>query len=317
MSKNYLVTGGTGFIGAAIVKRLLDRGDNVRVLDNNSRGAERRLSGVINDVDIRVGDIRDFDLVNEAVHGIDCVLHLAYVNGTKFFYEKPELVLDVGVKGMINVLDACKNHDVSELVLASSSEVYQTPPSVPTKEDVPMSVPDPLNPRYSYGGGKIISELMTLNYGRDAFDRTIIFRPHNVYGPDMGFEHVIPEFSVRMRDLKNSSEPYVFQIQGDGSVTRSFIYIDDFCDGIETMLDSGHHMQIYNIGTEDEITIKELANYVADYFDVSITLSSNDLPAGGTNRRCPDIAKLQALGFLPSTSVKEGLAQTIPWYVNN
>ena len=85
------------------------------------------------------------------------------------------------------------------LVLASSSEVYQTPPQVPTDESAPLVVPDPLNPRYSYGGGKIISELMAINYGRKYFERVLIFRPHNVYGPDMGFEHVIPQFALRLK----------------------------------------------------------------------------------------------------------------------
>ena len=89
--------------------------------------------------------------------------------------------------------------DVRTLVLASSSEVYQTPPKVPTDESVPMVVPDPHNPRLSYGAGKIISEVMAINYGRKFFDRVLIFRPHNVYGPDMGFEHVIPQFALRMK----------------------------------------------------------------------------------------------------------------------
>ena len=134
----------------------------------------------------------------DAARGVDSILHLAYVNGTEFFYSKPALVLDVGVRGMINVLDACRRHGIRELVLASSSEVYQTPPSIPTPENVPLSVPDPLNPRYSYGGGKIICELMAINYGRQDFDRVLIFRPHNVYGPDMGWEHVLPQFALRL-----------------------------------------------------------------------------------------------------------------------
>ena len=134
-----------------------------------------------------------------AVRGVDEVHHLAFVNGTEFFYSAPELVLDVGVKGMINVIDACRATASRNLVLASSSEVYQTPPQVPTDESAPLLVPDPPNPRYSYGGGKIISELMAINYGRKLFDRVLIFRPHNVYGPDMGFEHVIPQFALRLK----------------------------------------------------------------------------------------------------------------------
>ena len=128
--------------------------------------------------------------VEKATQGMDEVHHLAFVNGTEFFYSQPDLVLDVGVRGMVNVIDACRKHGIGTLVLASSSEVYQTPPKVPTDETAPLAIPDPLNPRYSYGGGKLISELMAINYGRKYFNRVLIFRPHNVYGPDMGWEHV-------------------------------------------------------------------------------------------------------------------------------
>ncbi len=194
-----LVTGGSGFIGSALVKALLKDGNAVRVLDDNSRGAPRRLADVQKDIEFIAGDIRDAATVHAAVRGVDEVHHLAFVNGTEFFYSAPELVLDVGVKGMVNVIDACRAANVRRLVLASSSEVYQTPPQVPTDESAPLIVPDPTNPRYSYGGGKIISELMAINYGRKFFDRVLIFRPHNVYGPDMGFEHVIPQFALRLK----------------------------------------------------------------------------------------------------------------------
>jgi nucleoside-diphosphate-sugar epimerase len=100
---------------------------------------------------------------------------------------------------MINVLDACIYNNVKNFFLASSSEVYQTPPIVPTDERVPLSVPDVLNPRYSYGGGKIACELLAVNYGRKFFDQMVIFRPHNIYGPAMGWEHVIPQLCMRMK----------------------------------------------------------------------------------------------------------------------
>jgi len=152
-----LVTGGSGFIGSALVKALLKDGNAVRVLDDNSRGAPRRLAEVQKDIEFIAGDIRDATVVRAAVRGVDEVHHLAFVNGTEFFYSAPELVLDVGVKGIVNVIDACRAAGVGRLVLASSSEVYQTPPQVPTDESAPLVVPDPANPRYSYGGGKIIS----------------------------------------------------------------------------------------------------------------------------------------------------------------
>ncbi len=218
-ARHTLVTGGSGFIGSALVKALVRAGDSVRVFDDNSRGAPRRLADVEDDIEFVRGDIRDAAAVNAAVRGIDEVHHLAYVNGTATFYSAPELVLDVGVKGMVNVIDACRHHGVGRLVLASSSEVYQSPPHVPTAEDAPLVVPDPHNPRLSYGAGKIISEVMAINFGRKYFDRVMIFRPHNVYGPDMGFEHVIPQFAVRLKRAADAhpSGTLPFPIQGGGS----------------------------------------------------------------------------------------------------
>ena len=128
---------------------------------------------------------------------MESVIHLAYVNGTEFFYSKPELVLDIAIRGMLNVIDSCFSAGVRELVLASSSEAYQTPLTIPTPEDVPFIIPDVMYPRYSYGGVKLDCELMAVYYGRTFFDRVLIFRPHNVYGPDMGWEHVLPHFVER------------------------------------------------------------------------------------------------------------------------
>ena len=256
--KSYLVTGGTGFIGCALVRALLRSGARVRSLDNNSRGAQRRLADVASDVELVVGDIRDSEVVRRAVSGVDCVCHLAYINGTEFFYTQPGLVLDVALRGMINVLDACRACDAGELVLASSSEVYQTPPTIPTDETAPLSIPDVLNPRYSYGGGKVACELMAINFGRTGFDRVVIFRPHNVYGPDMGLEHVIPQFALRMGELCRTTTGTIrFPVQGTGKESRSFIYIDDMIDGVLRVIDRGKHLEIYHIGTENEVTIEE------------------------------------------------------------
>jgi nucleoside-diphosphate-sugar epimerase len=197
-----LVTGGSGFIGSGLVKALVHAGNRVRVFDNNSRGNPRRLKEVAKDIEFIDGDIRDADAVFRAAEGMDEVHHLAFINGTEFFYKAPELVLDVGVRGMVNVVDACHRNGVGTLILASSSEVNQRPPKIPTDESAPLVVPDPHNPRYCYGAGKLISEVMAVNFGRKFFQHVLIFRPHNIYGPDMGFEHVIPQFALRLHRLK-------------------------------------------------------------------------------------------------------------------
>lgn len=316
MSKKYLVTGGSGFIGSALVKALVKQGQKVRVADNNFRGSLRRLEEVLDDIEFIELDIRDPEAVARACIGVDSVCHLAYINGTERFYTQPELVLEVGVKGMLNVLDGCRAAGVGELVLMSSSEVYQTPPVIPTPETVPLIVPDPLEARYSYGGGKIISELLAVNYGRQGFSRVMIIRPHNVYGPDMGFEHVIPQFALRLRDLITQSgtdNVIPFPIQGTGEETRAFIYIDDFVDGMGTVLSEGRHLEIYHIGNPHESSIREVAQSVAKAMDVKIEIQAGELLPGSTLRRCPDVSKLSALGFTPQTSLEQGVHRYIAW----
>jgi nucleoside-diphosphate-sugar epimerase len=320
MAKSYLVTGGSGFIGAALVRRLVARGDRVRVFDNLSRGNQQRLADVARDVEFLQADIRDASAVGRAAKGIDCVCHAAFVNGTQFFYTMPQLVLDVGIRGMLNVLDACLEHDVPELFVASSSEVYQTPPRIPTDETVPFSIPDPMNPRYSYAAGKITSEILAINYARTHFQRMVIFRPHNVYGPDMGWEHVIPQFILRLdrlcRDTKGQG-PVRFSVLGTGRETRAFVYIDDFTDGLVLLLDRGRHQEIYNIGTSEEVTIEGLAQQTATYFGREIEIIPGPPAKGSTPRRCPDIAKLISLGYSPKIDLARGLPIIAQWYVGN
>lgn len=317
--RRVLVTGGTGFIGSALIKGLLAVGAEVRSLDNDSRGAVTKLGEAQHRIDRVVGDIRHPDIVREAARGMDCVCHLAYINGTEFFYTRPELILEVATKGMMNVLDACVAEGVRELILASSSEVYQAPPVVPTDESAPLTVPDVLNPRFSYGGGKIISELLAVNYGRKFFDRTLIVRPHNVYGPDMGREHVIPQFVLRMKECADRQPDGVldFPIQGTGKETRAFIYIDDFIRGLLCVMEQGERLGIYHVGTDREVSIRELAHLVAHVCGRDIRIVPGDLLTGSTPRRCPDVRKLRSLGFEPTVSLEDGVRQTAAWYWSN
>jgi nucleoside-diphosphate-sugar epimerase len=316
--KSYLVTGGTGFIGSALVRRLVAEGHHVRVLDNQSRGLASRLDDILTDIEFISGDIRDPQTVSGAVNGVDSVCHLAFVNGTEFFYSQPELVLDVGIKGMVNVVDACITHGIKEMIVASSSEVYQTPPAIPTNESVPLVIPDPANPRYSYAAGKILSEVMALNYGRKQFERILIFRPHNVYGPDMGWEHVIPQFVLRMLDeLPKFKDKIRFSIQGTGQETRAFVYIDDFIDGLMCVLEKGAHMGIYNIGTQEEVSMETVARLIGHHFNRDVEIVPGSLSAGSVSRRCPDITKLELLGYKPKISLHNGVRPVVEWYTQN
>ena len=307
-----LVTGGAGFVGAALVKELLSAGHHVSVLDDFSRGKANRLP---DNRRLRIlhADVRRRDAVAEAMQGCDIIFHLAYVQGTQTFYAEPRLVIDIALTGIMNILHACEEQGGKSLFLVSSSEVYQVPPMVPTDETVPLSIPDVLNPRYSYGGGKQASEIATLAYARaGVLDRAVILRPHNIYGPDMGNEHVIPEFANRMRTLKGTD----FPIQGTGQETRSFCYVDDCTAAFMIALDKGADQTVYHVGTQEEVTIAELAVLVGQHYGKDIRVVPGTLPKGSPPRRLPDIGRMRALGYEPQIPLSSGLPPTLDWYAN-
>lgn len=309
--KTCLITGGTGFIGSALTRLMLEKGYLVRVIDDNSRGNFRRLTDVMGSVDVRIGDIRDQSLVKSALKGTDIVIHLAYINGTINFYERPREVLDVAILGIQNILAGMEIHEVPELYLASSSEVYQNPRVFPTPEDVPLTVPDPFNPRYSYGLGKIVQEFLSIHAG-GFLKNLAIFRPHNIYGPDMGFQHVIPEICANISQEKNSK----VTLKGDGLQTRSFCHISDFVNGFELILESKLGREMFNIGTREEITISHLAKMISVSLGREIIFSGSVAPLGETNRRVPDIAKLEKLGFRQTVAIKDGVKEYCDWYLS-
>ncbi len=308
MKKNILVTGGTGFIGSEITKYLVKNKYKVTVFDNDSRGKSSRLKTVWKKIKFIKGDIRNQRQVNLATKNIYSIIHLAYINGTKFFYSKPYEILEIATKGMINLLDACKINKVKEFYLASSSEVYQTPLKIPTDEREMLKIPDIYNPRYSYGGGKIISELLGLHFAKKNLKKFIIFRPHNVYSHDMGNEHVIPEFINKIKNIKKNGN---FLIHGTGNEKRSFIHIDDFMQAFDKVFKKGKNQEIYNIGTTEIIKIKNLAKKIAKIFNTKIILRKIKLNEGGTNIRCPDITKLKKLGFKKKINLDKGLKKII------
>ena len=305
--KVFLVTGGAGFIGSNLCNLLINKGFKVKIFDNNSRGSFRKIENIRKKVKFINGDIRNKQLLNKALKNTDAVIHLAYVNGTKYFYSKPILVLDIAIKGILNIIEGCIKNKIKELYLASSSEVYQTPEKIPTDEEESLKIPNIFNPRYSYGGGKIIAELMGVHYGKKHFKKLIIFRPHNVYGPNMGREHVIPEFINRFKLLRGRN----FKIQGTGNEIRSFIYIQDFLDAFNLILNRGKHLNVYNIGTSEKFKIKDLAYKLSKIFKKKIILKKTSSAVGGTKIRIPNISKIRKLGFKPKILLVEGLRKIL------
>jgi len=305
-----LVTGGGGFIGSHLVRSLINMGFKVKVLDNNWRNGTKKLQDILEKIEFIEGDVRDFNQVNEALKDVDVVYHLAAILGTKYFYELPCLVLDVGLQGTLNIVKAVSQSNVKRLVFASSSEVYATPNEFPTPETHPLIVPDPKNPRFSYSSSKIIGEVLCWNYAKKyGFDVTIL-RLHNPYGPDMGWSHVIPEF-IKKIELNEK-----FTIQGNGIMTRSFCYISDAVDGIilAGTKDEGKN-EVFNIGNQStETSINQLVTYLEEISGKTVNPIHISAPEGGTNRRNPDISKVRTLGYDPQVGIKEGLNKTYAWY---
>ena len=319
MSK-ILFTGGGGFLGSAVCKKLAELNNEVVVFDNYSRMSHINSNSKL--YEVYVGDVRninDFNKCIEKYGNFDSLWHFAYINGTSSFYTNPGLVLDVGVKGAINTLDTALKHNIKNYILASTSEVYNEPTMVPTPETERILIPDVHNPRFSYSGGKIISELLSIHYGAQQGLNTKIVRPHNVYGPNMGLEHVIPQLIKKIlvpSHFEYDDGKLIVNIQGDGSETRAFCFIDDAVDEIILASNaySNETAPIYNIGVEKETSVLELTKMIADILNIKIQIKSGEKSAGSSNRRCPSMSKMNVLGYKPNHTLLSGLEKTVDWY---
>lgn len=306
-SAKVLVTGGTGFLGSFLLEQLLKKKCDVMVFDNNWRGKAENLAGL--DVQFVEGDIRDAAAVEKAMVGAEYVFHLASVQGTKNFYRYPELSLEVGLLGNLNVAKAAAKVRPKRLFFSSSSEVYAQPTVFPTPETHPLVVPDPANPRWSYSLTKIAGEVIFNNVSHQHGFESVAVRIHNAYGPRMGWDHVIPEFIRRLV----LNEP--FTIQGSGKETRSFCYVDDIIAGFLLVMEKGQSGGVYNIGNEqEEHTILDVVRLLSDLTGKKITPQHLPVPEGSTSRRLPDLRNIRALGYNPTVALREGLEKTLSWY---
>ena len=177
-----------------------------------------------------------------------------------------------------------------------------------------------MNPRYSYGGAKMIGELLTL-YLLKKDIKKIIFRPHNIYGPNMGGLHVIPQLLKKINDqvnnVKNKNKKISVKIQGNGKETRAFCYIKDAIDAIIILSKKGKDNEIYNVGNDKEHSITKLIKAIEKIIDIKITVISGKLEKGSTLRRCPNINKIRKLGYRPKWKLEKGLLYTSENYIKN
>jgi nucleoside-diphosphate-sugar epimerase len=293
MGMKYAITGGGGFIGRNLAKRLISEGHEVICIDNGSRHGQATDAG---GAKLVVHDILARDTLEPLLRGCDSVIHCAAINGTRHFYERPWDVLQSNAIGTHSVILASIVASVREFHYVSSSEVVNG--EYPAREDSPFRIADPLNPRFSYAGSKILGELLTLN--APVFTRVTVMRPFNIYGPDMGNDHVIPQLIDKM--VGND----IVEIQGGGQ-TRCFCHIDDATDAMSRVIQQGEHRGVYNIGTTEEVTIDALARMVAKIVNPKCIIGTGPVPEGDPDRRKPDNSKIMALGWRQTITLSDGL----------
>ena len=313
-----LVTGGSGFLGFSLVSQLLKTKNNIIVYDNDFRGNLKKFSKNIKNLKLIKGDIRNIKKLKKAVNYSDRIFHLAFINGTSNFYDYPKLVMDVGINGTINLLNLCyKSKKLKNFHYASSSEVYHKPQKYPASENEFLTIPNPSNPRFSYSGSKILGELLTFNYLKKTKIKHNIFRPHNVFGPQMGFEHVIPQIIEKIYKSSNKFKlrKCTIKIQGSGKETRSFCFVDDAVDQILQISYKGKDKNIYNVGQKKEISINELIKDISYILKIKVELKKGKLTQGSVKRRCPEMSKTFKIKQLKNNYLK-GLKKTVDWYKN-
>lgn len=305
MSKNgkpILVTGGCGFIGSNLVARLLEMDYRVRVLDNLSVGKRQNIPA---DVHLIVGDIRDEDVVSEAVAGVEAVIHLAAHTNVMESIEQPQLDFDVNVRGIFNLLQGCIADGVQKLVFASSNAAVgeQEPPIAET------AVPAPLSP---YGASKLSSEALCSAFSGSYGLRTIALRFANVYGPRSSHkESVVAKF---FREALNNQQITIYD---DGNQTRDLIYVDDICQAIILAMENDSATGVFHIGTGRETKIIDLANRIKEIANSESNIVFEQPRKGEIIRNYSCIEKARrVLGFKPQTGLDEGLAKTYEWSIS-
>ena len=322
--KKVLVTGASGFIGFYIAKHLADHGDQVTVIDNftrNNPDADFLALTQKENVKFIQADLTERKYYQELDSYYDEIYHLAAINGTKYFYSKPYEVLRVNILSLMTLLEWTNPENCGKFIFTSSSEAYAGTISsfgqefdfLPSKEDIPLCINDIFNERFSYGGSKLAGELLTVNYYKKVKVPYAIIRYHNIYGPRMGFEHVIPEFCKRIHLNENP-----FKVYG-GDQTRAFCYIDDaVLATVAVMRNAQTTNEVFHIGNDtEEIRIDDLASKLLALSGSSNSIQIEEAPKGSVLRRCPDISKLKfKTGFNPAITLEEGLSKTMTWYAN-
>lgn len=317
MADKVLITGGAGFIGSSIARALVERGNEVTVLDAMLPlygGNLFNLVEVKEDVDFVEGDIRDKDLIEKLVKDKDVIYHLAAQVSYIDSKDKPFLDLDINGVGHLTVLEAVRKHAPKAKVIFSSSRlVYGRILTVPVKESHPT---DPLS---MYGIHKLLGE----KYGRYFSDtyglHTVSIRIPNPYGPRQQMKH--NKYSIVGWFVRQAMEDKVITIFGDGSQERDYLYIDDIVDGFLRLRDKGESGEVYNIGTHERVRFVDMVDAVLA--EVGSGKKEHvpwpeDYEKNETGNYIADTSKIHALtGWAPKVSLRDGVKEMVQYYKEN
>jgi nucleoside-diphosphate-sugar epimerase len=307
--KKFLITGGAGFVGSTTADQLFDAGAaEVRVLDNLVRGDTRNLTHAIEKGYLVLinGDIRDAEVVDSAVEGVDYIFHMAALRITRCA-EAPREGIDVLVNGTMNVLESAVRHNIKKIVAASSASVYGDPSYLPMDEN------HPFNNRTLYGAAKIANEQMLRAYYEMFKLPYVAFRYFNIYGPRMDLDGVYTEVLVRWMDAIQSGNPP--KIFGDGTQSMDFVYVEDVARANLAGLVSDVVDEVFNVGTGVQTTLNELSRLLLRIY--RSPLKPEYHPARQINNvqaRRAAIRKAETyLGFRASVDLESGLHALIEW----
>lgn len=316
----HLVTGAAGFLGFHLTRALAARGDvEIVAVDSFIRGERDAHLAALADlpnVTFVEADLSDAAAVAALPDGIDTVFHLAALNGTQNFYERPLDVIRCCTVPTMLLAGRYGPSGVRRFLYAGTSESYASTVTrfnwpVPTAEDVPLSIDDVTNPRWSYAISKMHGEVVTAQAGRAFGMPFSIIRYHNAYGPRMGDKHVVPDFYARMRQGH-------YELFGHAD-TRSFLYVDDaVCATLMVAETAACADEIINIGGTREVTMLELGHAMMAVRGVSDEIVLHDSPVGSVKRRAPVVDKLKRLtGFAERVSLEDGLEATARFYLDD
>ena len=306
----YLVTGAAGFIGSSLVRALLDRGDEVRGIDNLSTGKRENLSDVLQHMDFRQVDILDHDATREACTGVDYVFHEAAIPSV------PKSVLDplgsnrANADGTLNVLVAARDAKVRRVVYAASSSAYGDTPSLPKHEAMN---PNPISP---YAVAKLTGEYYMISFYRCYGLETVSLRYFNIFGPRQDpsspYSGVLAKFSMQML---HGEQPTIF---GDGEQSRDFNYIDNAVSANLLACSAPAEEcagRMFNVATGRRATLNETFELLKPLTGYAGTVKHAPERGGDIKHSLADITLAQKhLGYKPLVSFEEGLRRTVEWY---